>query len=411
MKKTRPHDISIAVVESAFERVRRKKGGPGVDGETVEEFAKDAENKLYKIWNRMSSGSYFPKPVRMVEIPKPGSEETRKLGIPTVTDRIAQAVVAMYVEEIVEPKFHKDSYSYRKEKGMREALAATRQRCWKYDWVIDLDIKGFFDNIDHELMLQAVREHTDSKWQLMYIERWLKAPEELANGKVEARERGTPQGAVISPLLANIYLHHAFDEWMKEEFPSIPFARYADDIVIHCKSEAQAKYVLAKIKKQMQAWKLELHPEKTRIVYCKDGKRPGNYPNTEFTFLGYTFKQRRAKSKGGKEFMGFLPAISKKAAKRLRGDMHEWGIQRRTDRSLEELAEQCNKQIRGWCNHYGMFYPSRLKGVLQPINVSLAKWVRRTFKKNSKKAWTMLRRLCEQKPKLFAHWEFGVRVV
>lgn len=410
LNKTRQHNISQEVVATAYEEVRSKKGAAGIDAETIEAFDKDAENKLYKIWNRMSSGSYMPPPVKTVEIPKGDGKSTRKLGIPTVSDRIAQTVAVMYLQPLVEPKFHVDSYGYRRGQGPKEALAAARTRCWKYDWVVDLDIKGFFDNLDHALLMEAVKRHTDSKWLLIYIARWLEAPVQERSGELIARTRGTPQGGVISPLLANIYLHHAFDEWMAKDFPSVPFERFADDIVVHCKTEAQAKYCLKRIAERLRAWNLELHPEKTRIVYCKDSNRTGKYDHEEFDFLGYTFRQRETRNRDGKKFGGFLPAISAKAKRRIRNRIREWKWQQRTDLSLERLAEFTNDEVRGWHNYYGMFSRAHFLSVLLPLNLKLIKWVQQKYRKGEDAAWSWLRRACQREPTLFVHWSLGLRV-
>jgi RNA-directed DNA polymerase len=400
----------MAVVEAAYEDVKENKGAPGVDKETIAEFDKNAEDNLYKIWNRMSSGSYFPPPVRTVEIPKSDGKSLRKLGIPTVSDRIAQTVAVKHLEPLVEPKFHQDSYGFRKGRGQKDALKATRERCRKYDWVIDLDIKAFFDNLDHQLLLDAVRRHTDCVWMLLYIERWLKAPTQEANGNLISRDKGTPQGGAISPILANIYLHHAFDEWMATKFPYVLFERYADDIVVHCKSEAQAKYILVQIAARLGEWKLELHPEKTHIVYCKDSNRTGNHAHEEFDFLSFTFRARRARSKDGHLFRGFLPAMSRKAKKKKSNEIREWKLQVRTDLSINELAEVCNAAVRGWHNYYGMFYRSEFLKVLRPINFKLLKWTKRKYRKNTRSAWAWLQGICRRQPDLFAHWKFGLAI-
>ena len=290
--KTKPFRIPEPVVREAFEWVKANKGAAGVDGETLEDFERDLNRNLYKVWNRMSSGCYFPPPVRVVEIPKEVGK--RKLGIPTVSDRVAQTVAKIYLEPLVEPIFHRDSYGYRPGKSAIQAVGVARERCWRNDWVLDLDIKGFFDNIDHELMMGLLREHTDVRWIVLYVERWLKAPAQAADGTITERDKGTPQGGVISPLLANIYLHHAFDEWMRRNCPTVPFERFADDIIVHCRSEKQANWLKMKIEGQLEKYKLALNPEKTRIVYCKDDSRGKNYKNEKFDFLGYEFRPSAA---------------------------------------------------------------------------------------------------------------------
>jgi group II intron reverse transcriptase/maturase len=290
--KAKPFCIPKREVWEAYKRVKANRGAAGVDGQSIKEFEEDLNNNLYRLWNRLSSGSYFPPPVRRVEIPK-GNGQMRPLGIPTVADRIAQMVVRRQLEPIVEPVFHTDSYGYRPGRSAHQALSVTRQRCWRYDWVLDLDVKGFFDTIDWSLLMRAVRHHTDSKWVLMYIERWLKAPVRMPDGTLVDREKGTPQGAVISPLLANLYLHYTFDRWMQEHYPDIPFERYADDIVCHCRNEAQARLMHEALIARFEACKLELHPQKTKIVYCKDANRRGHYPDYSFDFLGFTFCPRK----------------------------------------------------------------------------------------------------------------------
>ncbi len=406
MSKAKPFSISKTVVWDAFQAVRANKGSEGVDGVTIKDFEERLEDNLYKIWNRMSSSTYFPPPVRTVEIPK-SDGKTRKLGIPTVSDRVAQMVVKMYLEPKLDPLFHPDSYGYRPGKSAIQALEVARKRCWKFDWVIDLDIKGFFDNMDHELVMKAVRKHTEEKWILLYVERWLKAPAQLADGTQVLREKGTPQGGVISPLLANLFMHYTFDEWMKRNYPNNPFERYADDVVVHCNTEEEAKKLLEAIRERLKQCKLELHPDKTKIVYCKDDKRKGDHANEKFDFLGYTFRVRRAQSRRG-FFMGFLPAISDKATKKVREEVRKWKIHRRTDLSLEELAEWSNLVIRGWVNHYGKFYRSQLDDVLKCIDLDLAKWAQRKYKElraSIGRSITWVKKIRKRDPGLFAHWK------
>src|SRR5665213_2002051 len=309
----KPFAIPKQLVWEAWRQVKANKGAPGVDGQALEEFESDLKNQLYRIWNRMSSGSYFPPPVRAVEVPKPHGGGLRTLGVPTIADRVAMTVAAMYLQERAEPLFHPDSYGYRPRKSALEAVGVCRERCWRYDWIVDLDIKGFFENIDHALMMQQVRKHTDSPWMLLYIERWLKAPAESEDGTLLARSQGTPQGGVVSPLLANIFLHHVLDMWMAEVFPGCPFERYADDIVIHCSTKEEALAVKAQVEERLRACKLEAHPDKTRIVYCRDSNRHEDHEQVQFDFLGYGVRPREAQSRAGKIFTGFLPANSRKA--------------------------------------------------------------------------------------------------
>ena len=407
MSKARPFSISKRVVFEAYKRVRANQGAAGVDGESIGDFDKDLKNNLYKIWNRMSSGSYFPPAVRLVEIAKKSGGQ-RKLGVPTVSDRIAQMAAKMYFEPEVEPYFHPDSYGYRPGKSAIEAVGVARKRCWRYDWVLDLDVKGFFDEIDHGLLMRAVRKHTDNKWLLLYIERWLKAPVQAADGTVDSREKGSPQGSVISPLLANLFLHYAIDEWMRRNFGQIPFERYADDIVVHCRSEKQARMIKAAIEKRLNQCRLELHPGKTKIVYCKDASRKGNYPYEKFDFLGYTFRPRLAKDRHGGFFVSFLPAASTAAAKAMRKTIRNWRVHRMTDKSIKDLASMFNPVVRGWINYYGQFYKSALYRTLNQLNGALQRWAMRKYKKlrrRRRRAFYWLGRIARKKPYLFAHWQ------
>lgn len=349
--------------------------------------------------------------MRTVEIPKDNGG-IRPLGIPTVGDRIAQMVVKLYLEPEVEPHFHQDSYGYRSGKSAIEAVGVARQRCWRYDWVVDLDIKGFFDNLDHRLVMRAVRKHTDCKWILLYIERWLKAPAKMADGTLVKRDRGTPQGGMVSPLLANLFLHYAFDEWMKCNYPYNPFERYADDIIVHCFSETQAKRIKMLIEERLSQCKLELHPEKTKIVYCKDEKRRGSYPNKSFVFLGYSFCPRKAQSRSGNRFVSFSPAVSSQAAKKMHREMRSWRFHRRSDKSLADLAHISNAILRGWINYYGQYHKSALYRVFGVFNRILIRWVRRKYKRfkfHQLRASHWLRGIACKQPWLFAHWEKGFR--
>ena len=406
MEKTKPFPVTKRQVWLAWKRVKRNQGGAGVDGQTLADFEADLENNLYKLWNRMASGSYHPKPVRRVEIPKAGGG-TRPLGIPTVTDRIAQMVAKMALEPALERVFHADSYGYRPNRSAHDALAKTRQRCWQRAWVLDLDIKSFFDTIDHEKLMRAVRKHTTDKWLLLYIERWLTASVVLPDGTEQTRDRGTPQGGVISPLLANLFLHYAFDRWMELYYPSIPFARYADDVVCHCESEREARNLWEALARRFQDCGLRLHPAKTRIVYCKSSNRTRNYPHVSFDFLGYTFRPRRAKNRYGKLFVGFNPAISRKAAKSIRQTVRGWRLPRRSSQTLESIAHRHNATIRGWINYYGAFRKWDLYGVLQSIDFQLVQWVRRKYKRFRRKwlrAYYWVTDRARRNPTLFAHW-------
>jgi RNA-directed DNA polymerase len=404
----RPFDISKWEVWEAWEKVKANKGAAGVDGCSVEEFEKDLKNNLYKIWNRMSSGSYFPPPVLAVEIPKAHGGGTRILGVPTVADRVAQTVVARRLEKKVEPIFHPDSYGYRPGRSALQAVETCRKRCWRMVWVIDLDIQKFFDSVRWDLIVKAVQANTDLGWVVLYVQRWLQAPLQLPNGTLQERDRGTPQGSAVSPVLANLFLHYAFDAWMARECPNVTFERYVDDAVVHCVSESQANLVLAAIAERMEQVGLRLHPDKTRIVYCKDSRRRGSYEHTSFTFLGFTFRQRKMQDRNGKTFSSFNPAISKDALKRLSGQVRAWRVHRRTGKTLVELARAINPIVRGWMQYYGAFYRSALLPLLQRINAYLVRWIRRKYKqlrarKNAMKRWQVI---TDRYPRMFAHWKW-----
>ncbi len=411
MSEAKPFPITKRQVWEAYKRVKANHGGAGVDGQSLAEFAEDLENNLYKLWNRLASGSYMPPAVKRVEIPKAGG--VRPLGIPTVADRIAQSVLKQALEPELEGHFHPDSYGYRPGKSAHQAIAAARQRCWRNDWVVDLDIKGFFDAIDHDLLMRAVRHHTSEAWVLLYTERWLKAPVQLPDGTLQERHRGTPQGGVASPLLANLFLHYAFDAWMQRHYPHIPFERYADDGLCRCRSLDEAEDLKAALQRRFAECQLELHPEKTKIVYCKDDDRRGEYPQTAFDFLGYTFRPRRSKNRWGKYFVNFSPAISNGAAKAIRREIRRWKLPLRSDKDLEDLARMFRARIQGWINYYGAFYKSALYPILQHLDRKLALWATRKFKRlrrHRRRAGHWLRRLAHRQPSLFPHWRLIHRV-
>jgi RNA-directed DNA polymerase len=411
MSKTKSYSIAREVVWEGYKRVKANKGAAGVDEQSITKYEEKLKNNLYKLWNRMSSGSYMPAPVRVVKIPKADGKE-RALGIPTVEDRIAQMVVKINLEPKLEPIFHEDSYGYRPGKSAKEAIGVARKRCWRNDWVVDIDIKGYFDNIDHDLMMRALERHTQEKWILLYIKRWLKAPAQQQDGTLQERDKGTPQGGVISPLLANLFLHYAFDGWVRKNHPDIPFERYADDIIVHCKSENQAKWIKEAISKRLAWCKLEVHPEKTKIVYCKDEDRKGEYPNEKFDFLGYTFRARRSKNRWGKHFINFSPAVSDKASKGMRDIMRSWGLQRRSDKTLQDISHMFNPVVRGWINYYGSYYKSALYPTFRILNRVLVKWAMRKYKRlrgHQRRARYWLERIAKQEPQLFAHWQMGIQ--
>jgi group II intron reverse transcriptase/maturase len=403
--KAKPFSIPKREVWEAFKRVKANQGAAGVDGQSILEFEADLSNNLYRLWNRLSSGSYFPPPVKRVEIPKADGGK-RPLGIPTVADRVAQEVARRYLEPVLEPVFHADSYGYRPGKSAIDAVRKARERCWRYDWVLDLDIKSFFDSLDWELLLKAVRSHTDCRWVLLYVERWLRAPVQMEDGSIVPRTAGTPQGGVISPLLANLFLHYAFDRWMAREFPHIPFERYADDAICHCKSAEEARALWSALADRFAACKLALHPEKTRIVYCKDANRRGGFPAMSFDFLGFQFRARKTMWQG-KAVHGFLPAVSPNALVRISREVRRWTLHHRSDKSLEELAAIYNPIIRGWIGYYGNFYRTQLRPTLKRIDLYVIRWARRKFKRmvhQTEGARDWFDRLRRANPALFAHW-------
>ena len=407
MMKSKSFNISKEMVWDAFKAVKANKGAPGVDGQSIEVFEENLGNNLYKIWNRLCSGAYFPPPVLRVEIPKRDGG-VRKLGIPTVGDRVAQTVAKMYLEPIVERTFHPDSYGYRPGRSAHQAVEQARRRCWQYDWVLDLDIRSFFDSIDHALMLRAVKRFTNCRWVLLYVERWLKADVQLMCGRVEKRHRGTPQGGVASPVLANMFLHLAFDQWMAENFADVPFERYADDIVVHCRSKVQAEFMRDQIDRRLQRCGLQLHPQKTRVVCCRPNIRSSAAKS--FDFLGFTFQPRVAKNKAGRLFTTFGPAISRTAAKDVRRTIRRlWRLPQRTGVDIQEIARMANPVLWGWINYYGRFRSSALVAVFRTLNLSLRLWVMRKYKRfkgRPRAAMEWLAGIAQRERGLFAHWKY-----
>ncbi len=403
----KPFEIPKRLIWNAWKQVAANNGAPGVDKKSIKEFQKDLGGNLYKLWNRMSSGSYHPMPVRQVLIPK--GDGFRPLGIPTVADRTAQTAVKMILEPRFEKIFHSGSYGYRPRKGAKDAVKQVRKNCWRYDWVLDMDIKAFFDSIDHDLMMRAVERHVPEKWMRLYIRRWLECPVMLEGGLVESRSCGTPQGGVISPLLANLYLHYAFDHWISVTHPRVQFVRYADDVVCSCRTRIEAENLLANLRKRLEACKLELHPEKTRIVYCKDRTRTVKYPLTSFDFLGFSFRGRTVQDRSGNLFTGFNPAVSRKALKRMNETIRNLNIHRRIGHTLVGLAELINPIVRGWIEYYGAFYPEMLKQFLIRLDLRLGRWVRNKYRRlrgHKRRSWDWLKRCRATFPQLFVHWDY-----
>lgn len=411
MKITKSFNIPKQLVWKAYKQVKANRGAAGVDRQSMADFEKDLSGNLYKLWNRMSSGSYFPPPVKRVGIPKKQGG-TRYLGVPTVSDRIAQTVVKLCLEPKWDEFFHPDSYGYRPNRSAKQAIAVTRKRCWQYDWVVEFDIKGAFDNIDHGLLMKAVRKHTSSNWMILYLERWLTVPSVTSEGESIARTQGVPQGGVISPLLMNLFMHYVFDHWMGSTQPRTPFVRYADDGVIHCRSLRQARWMLNAVAMRLDECGLTIHPGKSKVVYCKDSRRRDQYENTQFTFLGFTFRPRCAKGKEGKLFTSFLPAVSDEAKKQMRSRIRAWRLHRWTSKSLAHIASATDAVMQGWWGYYGSFYPSEMRDVFNYFDRKLMQWARRKYRKlkgGLLGSYRWLKGVADKQPGLFVSWRlFGI---
>ena len=402
--------ITRLMVWRAYKKVRSNKGSAGVDNESLETFSQHQEDKLYKLWNRLTSGSYFPKAVKEVLIPKKDGKK-RKLGIPTVEDRIAQQVIKDYLEARFEKEFHDNSYGYRPLRSAHEALAQVRKNVRKSDWVIDMDIKGFFDEVSHELLMKALERHVEESWVKMYIKRWLEAPIETETKELKYRTgKGTPQGGVISPLLGNLFLHYVFDKWLSKVYPRLDFVRYADDIIVHCKTQTEAEAVLKSIKIRMVNCHLQLHEKKTKIVFCKKYKKRSEYKTVKFDFLGFSFQPRPAAMKSGLMFLGYDCAISQLSKNRILEGIRATNFQRWTNRKIEEIAEFFERKIIGWINYYGKFRKHALNPLFRCFDRRLIDWARRRykrFKRSFTKASKWYYRFKRKNPELFAHWRMG----
>jgi len=409
--ETKSIPISRSMIWEAYKKVRANKGSAGADEVSMDEYDANRRKHLYKLWNRMASGSYFPPPVKEVEIPKKDGK-VRKLGIPTISDRVAQVAIKMYIEPRFEAIFSENSYGYRPNKSAHQALEKVRENTRKNDWVIDLDIKGFFDNISHEKLMLAVEKHVPENWIKLYIKRWLEAPILKKSGELITKQgKGTPQGGVISPLLANLFLHYGFDKWLEKTDPTANFARYADDVIVHCRSKRHAEHILTLINQRINNIDLELHPDKTKIVYCKDYRRKEKYPVVKFDFLGYSFQPRTTKSKKTQGvFLGFDCAISISSCKRIADKLGELEVEKMTFKSVVGIAQKLNPRIRGWINYYGKYRISNLHSVFKLVNLRLVRWARiryKRYKTSIKRAYKWLTRVQQQYPYLFYHWQLG----
>jgi RNA-directed DNA polymerase len=411
MSAAKPFAIDKWQVYGAYQAVKANAGSAGVDEQTLADFEKDLKGNLYKIWNRMSSGSYMPPPVKAVAIPKKSGGE-RILGVPTVSDRIAQMVVMRVIEPQIEAVFLPDSYGYRPGRSALDAVGVTRTRCWQYDWVLEFDVKGLFDNIDHGLLQRALKKHVECEWAMLYLGRWLTAPLQLEDGTLVERNRGTPQGGVVSPVMANLFMHYTFDVWMRRTFPDNPWCRYADDGLVHCRTEREAQAIRSALDARFGHCGLQLHPDKTKIVYCKDDARRRKYPNVQFDFLGYTFRPRLVKnSTRNCLFVSFTPAVSKTATTAMRAKTRKMDYRNRTDLSLADISRLHNPILRGWLAYYGRYRKSAMYAVFRHFNMTLVAWAMKKYKRltNHKvRAIRFLEKMCEKQPHLFVHWQQGM---
>ena len=401
--------ITKRMVMEGYLKVKKNHGSAGVDNEGIEAFEADLLNNLYKLWNRLSSGSYFPKPVMEVIIPKSNGGK-RKLGIPTVSDRIAQEVIKAYLEPRLEAEFHSNSFGYRPGKSAHHAIEQVRKNVRGYKWAIDMDIKNFFDEVNHELLMKALSKHVNETWVMMYIMRWLEAPIRTADGKLLFKDgKGTPQGGVISPLLSNLYLHYVLDKWLERKHPEVTFVRYADDIIIHCHNEYQSEHILSEVGQRLAECKLELSENKTKIVQCLDytRKKHKNY-SKKFDFLGFTFKPRTTTSRlNGGLFLGFDCAISQKSITRIVEGWNKSKFHRQNTLCIQDIALRLNPQIVGICRYYGKYKLWNLRKLFRRLHNKLATWALtkyKSFNRSRRKALEWIEKIKSQYPNMFYHW-------
>jgi RNA-directed DNA polymerase len=407
---TKSLPITKQMVWEAYKKVRSNRGAAGIDEETIKMYEERLSDNLYMLWNRMSSGSYFPMPVLEVEISKNDGRK-RKLGIPTVNDRVGQQVIKNYLEPRLEEEFTPESYGYRPLKNAHQAVEQVRKNVRRYQWVIEMDIASFFDKMSHELLMKAIEKHVTEKWVRMYITRWLEAPIEDKEGKRRNREgEGTPQGGVISPLLANLFLHYAFDKWFGKAYPELSFVRYADDVIVHCNTQEEAEEVLQAIKSRLAECKLQVNESKTKIVYCKSASRRAKYRMVQFDFLGFSFQPRSTSTPKGKMFLGFDCSISKKSLNRISEEIRKTKFHLWTNSDITRIAQEFNPKIRGWLNYYGKFRKYNLMKIFRILHWRLIKWAvnrYKRFRNSMRKAGRWIRHLATSYPYLFVHWQHG----
>ena len=412
-EQTKSIPITKMMVWEAYKKVRSNKGSAGVDQQTLDDFNKVRSKELYKIWNRLTSGSYFPPEVKRVEILKQGGK-IRPLGVPTVKDRIAQQVIKSYLEPRFEAEFLENSYGYRPNKSAHAAVKKVQENVRKYSWVIDLDIKEFFENVNHELLFKALKLHVSEKWVLLYIRRWLEASVQLPDGTLLLTSgNGTPQGGVISPLLANLFMHYCFDKWLIIHYPEVQMVRYADDIIVHCRTHQESTRLLAVIKQRLSECGLTAHPKKTKVVYCKkSGRNLKGFP-VQFDFLGFSFRPIRMNLKKGGSFLQFDCIMSRKSKVRITQELFKLNFHNMTQRTIQDLAILLNPKIRGWLNYYGKINRRCLRPVFYYLHHRMIKWILnkyKRFKRSKVKAVGWLRWVYNSYPNLFYHWTLGYQL-
>ena len=410
--KTRTQAITKEAVWSAWQHVRSGIGtGSGVDNVSASMINANARTYLYPLWNRLSSGSYMPLPIKSVGIPK-SNGGIRYLGIPTLCDRVAQEVIRRELEQIVEPHFHSSSFGYRPGRSAFDALKQCARHSWERWYVVDIDIKGYFDNIDHNAMMGILRKYTNKSHILLYCQRWLQAPVfKQSSSSFEERTKGTPQGGVISPLLSNLFLHEVFDKWMDITHSNMVFERYCDDIIIHTRSKEQSEFILDKVKERLSQFNLSVNTDKTKIVYCyrtARGFKASKQTDCSFDFLGYTFKPRQCESQSGERFWGFGAGISIKSQTKILQVIRQLRLPLRTTNSVQTIAAYLRPKILGWINYYGRHCLRAMRRVFWTLNHRLVRYLQNRYKLSSyRRAKHRLQWIIKRFPNMFVHWQYG----